>query len=386
MAIDLGSGITWLGFGLMLIAILALYNFYVGASKKVKTVANISKGVLTVVMLIVGVAGLGLIGIEQFNLRTMSFGGLTQATPITPTTPQQPLAVTGIVSVAAEKVTKTLNLFEKYNPGTEVSTEYIDVYIEEYDENTGTYSAPKDKGRYAEGSSVDFSPNDRVTLVPAVNSTVTGYYGKIDTQIVGLSGTETYAGIIADASDADQAGMTITVNNVDGTVNSASGGSNQSIGAGQVKTLSFRIDGAYEDDYSTGKVCFACEYNKTAYDEVILTSDVAGSIYPAKSRDCPPEDLSVASHKTVSSYEMDDPITSLKSITGSITVDADDSNDPGKEDLLGTDSPGEVICSIHDQDVYIDSNDNLPKIGYETEKGADVGQAIYRVNMSVHII
>lgn len=381
---DLSQPITYLWIGLVVLGLVMLYRFYIGALKKEKKVAGMGKGIIAIVMVAVALFGFTQLGtFTAWGRAPFALGTQVQVPVRQPT--QQPLQVGGVVHVAAEEVTKTMNLFEKYNPGTSVGApEYIDVYVEEYDENTGTYSAPKDLGRYAAGSSVDFSPNDRVTLVPCVNSSPTGYYGKIETQIVGLSGTETYAGVVADANSASDAGMTISVNNVDGSVNTVTAG-RQTIDAGSVKTLKFRIDGAYEDDFSTGKVCFACMYNKTAYDEIILTSDIAGQIYPAISRDCPPDDLSIPSAATIDAFEMNDPITNLKVITGSITLDADDNNNPGNDSAIVLDDKYSVVCSLHDQDVYIDSNDNLPKIGYQDEKGAEVGLHWSSVNLSVAV-
>ena len=260
-----------------------------------------------------------------------------------PTEPAVPGAVEGWCAV--EDVSVTFDAVEKYNAGNAVTGSIF------YTVNGDPYKVA------ADGSTVTMSPGDNVVAYFSLNGT--DHYATKVEDTIPCQGTYTIRGDVYKNQS-----LTITIWNTDGTVNDGSGADgNQSLSAGDVKNIAFKIEGTYETGAPYG-YRIVCEANSTAYDELDLRLDAGyGTATVAEI----PHQFNVASAKN-DAYAWDIPaIISNEEIKGKITVDVSDSNDPTPV------AANQIKCYLYDYDYFL-KDDGTFGLGVEdSDDWSDVG-------------
>lgn len=187
----------------------------------------------------------------------------------------------------------------------------------------------------ADAGTFTASPEDQITVLWA-NESKTLYYGEIGEYKVPCAGAKTFytelsqnGTLSSSLKDSDDIAL-------EGSAN------NQTLSAGDVKTLSMKLSGTYQNDFPYGFVAVV-EYNNTAIDDVILStvdgvelqSDVVLQSYSAT--------YGAVSSKKAYAVSA---INSNADLNLKVTIDADDSVNPS----VGT---ADVIVTLYPKDYFI---------------------------------
>ena len=257
------------------------------------------------VIAVVGILPLLFVSIgTQFPWLTqeINFGGNTvaiysQPSQITQTTPS------GLCAV--EDTTVTLSAFNKYTSASTSGTH-------KYRINGAPALTVSDAGTFTA------SPNDAISILWMNESN--GYYGDVSNEVVPCSGTKTFS-----QSLIQNGTQTIEVYNeesnlIDGTSN------NETLSAGDVVSLESKIKGTYQKGMPYGGV-LVVEYNKTLVDDVVV--DFGGSKVNVPVTYA----ITLSTESVTKAYSIP-ALLSNQILSGSITIDADDTNDPTDSDVL----------------------------------------------------
>lgn len=235
---------------------------------------------------------------------------------------------------------------EKFNPATKLTTAYHRFIRNGIDE-----------GLVIDKTTKTVNPGDKVEIIYGENSS-THYAGK-QSFTIPCKG-EVTTGSMPDSQAyqlyANGSSFTFRVTNEDDNlVNSNS--NDQTLGAGDVKTLALTMVGIYEDAYSPyGKICMVIEGNQSVFDDVIVGSFPKGCL--------PAQHTVSATSNSVWSYELPGLISNSE-ISTNVVIDADDTNNPADgQDLTVT---------FYDQDYFQNTNSGNMEFGYENDQNSDVG-------------
>lgn len=180
------------------------------------------------------------------------------------------------------------------------------------------------------------SPGDKVQVLWYNASTTGGYFSDVTNEVVPCAGTTTFS------DDLYQNGtVSIQVFNeegqlIDGTTN------NETLAAGDVVTLDANIKGSFQKGMPYGGVLIA-EYNTTEIDDVIADFGdgitpvpVSSNLYSIAATDHGFKGYSVPA------------ILSNQKLDGSITIDADDTTNPGSAD--------DIDLTLYQNNYFINDN------------------------------
>jgi len=199
------------------------------------------------------------------------------------------------------------------------------------------------------GSQVDVNPGDVIEFKVAPDST--SYYGAEDSITVACKP------IVRAEVEVEPIASNVqfTAWNDDGTPNSAS--NEQSLGAGEVKTLKFRLTGEYKKAYGKpGHMnVIVVAYNKTEIDDVDISGLSATSL---------PQQLNTVSGMGYKAYLIP-ALDSNEEKQYKLVIDTDDTADPTHD----------ITIYLFDVQLYA-NEDKVPTAfewGVEDEDNADVG-------------
>jgi len=361
MAIEWTSPLTWFLLVLAILSVWGIYRSWFGKLAKSDKVFGVPKSPATIFLIVI--LGFSLWGAGIFGLftttGTLGIGDVSQPG-------QQPSSVdttpapTGSTPVcAATKVSKKVKVVDTDAPGTELTGEYVDVWIAEPDGNGGYKEFEKD-GRYLSSSTFNVAPFSKLIFAPAINSTATNYYSKInEEQQTCVQGEQSgYTG------KADKvvgtANLTTTVLNTNNAQNSLA--IDQIVGVGSSRTVDVEIVGKDNQHYSSGSICMACNMPKSTIDDLIIT----GGGWSSLSNSCAIQDHGVSATDFVKAFERSTPFSgSAEVMKFDATVDSDD--------VTAIAANTAINCTWYDKDVFVNLDTGLPEVGYETERKANVG-------------
>ena len=202
---------------------------------------------------------------------------------------------------AVEDTTVTLSAIDRYTSSA-VGGQHI------YKINGEPYSTVSDKGTFTA------SPGDRLQILFGNASNGVNYFSELKSVVVPCKGT-----FPVSAELVQNGTLTIEVFNEEGNLIDSSG-ENETLSAGDVVTLTSKLKGTYQKGFPYGGI-IVVEFNNSDFDDIIV--DFGGV------KTNVPNFYTVSSTaNTVRAYEVS-PILSNQIIEGSITLDVDDSNNPG---------------------------------------------------------
>jgi len=285
-----------------------------------------TKKIMTVItVLLLGLSSLAFLGVEFLAPLNQPLA-IGEVPSEIPTIEPKPAVDTGEKLCPVEDVTITLSAQDKYTAAAAGGTH-------RYRINGAPAKTVSDTGTFTA------SPGD-VLKILWMNGSLTSYFSKVDTFTVPCVGTKTfYTEVVNNGS------LTTNVWNEEGDLIDSSG-TNETLDAGDVASLDFEIKGAYQKEFPYGLV-LVLEYNKTTIDDVVIEDELANEL----------EEVSIPQIYTTS-YGVDSatkayllpPIISNAKFKGTITLDADDSNDPG----TGTD--GDIAFTYYPRNYFINED------------------------------
>lgn len=226
-----------------------------------------------------------------------------------------------------------------------------------------------DRGLSLDGATLGVNPGDEVAIYWAENDS--NYYAAKQEFTVPCAGMVT-AGEMPDSNAYklyyNGTGPAIRIYNTnDGNVNTgtatcAEGASNQSLDAGDVKTLKFEMDGQYQKAFSPyGNMIVVAEGNKSVYDELKL-----GSFEKVAT---PDQHTLQNADAQAWTYKLPNLISNA-ALSTNLVIDVDDSTAPySTAGVTGH----RITLSFYDEDWYQNSDTGKMEYGVETNRDADVG-------------
>lgn len=163
----------------------------------------------------------------------------------------------------------------------------------------------------ADGGTFTASPYDVIGVAFGAGNTT--YFTKMVTEEIKCVGTQT----ISTTMYQNASGAVIRVFNEEGNLITSS--EHETVGAGDVVTLSMDITGHFEKGVPHGGLCIA-EYNSTAFDDAII--ELGGSKTSVPDFYTTSDQYHKAKAYTIPAF------LSSKKISGTITLDADDTVNP----------------------------------------------------------
>jgi len=225
-----------------------------------------------------------------------------------------------------EDTTVTLSAIDKYTAVATGGTH-------RYRINGAPAKTVSDAGTFAA------SPGDTLEIL-WYNESNNVYYGAVDTVVIPCAGTKTYS-----AELAKNGTLTISVWNEEGVLID-SAGNNETLAAGDVVSLDMELKGQYQRDIPYGMVA-VIEYNKTAIDDVVIAGEAGNEL----ESDAVPQAFSITygSAAATKAYLFPAVISNAK-WKGTITIDADDSVNPGES------NGGDIKITLYPRDYYINED------------------------------
>jgi len=249
---------------------------------------------------------------------------------------------------------------KKYVVTTAVTTEHHRIYVNGVD-----------KGLKIDGTTMDVSYKDKVTVVYAENSST--YYAAKQDFVVPCVKTFSTAD---DALDGDKfllldeianTSITITFFNDDETVNTLT--NNQTIGASDQVVMRGKFKYAAKSGWSPyGKTYLSFKYNNTAYDEIIVSAVTSGmTVTEADTPNVRETTTPAASGYSWKTYTIPG-VDAKDAVTQEIliNIDSDDTANP-------TGLEGHIEVYMDDEDYYQLSTSPSEEFGVETDLDGDVG-------------
>jgi hypothetical protein len=202
----------------------------------------------------------------------------------------------------------------------------------------------------ADKGTATLSPGDQVEVLWENGSAIVGYFSGVKTESVPCKGTWT-------VSDSLYSNGTVTLEVYNEEGNKIDGANNETLSAGDVVTLEAKVKGTYQKGIPYGGV-IVVEYNKTAYDDVII--DFGGNQISV-----PPFYTATTNYQT-KAYSVP-AILSNQILDGKVTIDVDDAQDP--VDLSGADT---LNMTFYPYNYYIDENQGGAFMGPAVSDEKDV--------------
>jgi len=167
-----------------------------------------------------------------------------------------------------------------------------------------------------DGSTLTASPGDVIEVL-YYNGSTTGYFSAYEKYTVPCSGTKTfYTTLVNNGS------LTTQVWNEEGDLIDSSG-NNETLAAGDVVSLDMKVKGEYKKEFPYGLV-LVVEYNKTTIDDVVVNLGGTNLVETEV-----PESYSATYGSDSAKVAFDVPaVISNEILSGTVTIDADDSEDP----------------------------------------------------------
>ena len=346
----------------VLIAVLALVSLLAVFRTKGKTVAGIPKGLSYIVLL--AIAGLV---IWQAGFFTGVAPGVIPPVSIVQTTTQ---ATSGTSStsvcpagVIVDKTTITLSAQDEY---TSISTGGT----HRYRINGNPALTVADAGTFTA------SPGDIVEVLffNESKSGASNYFGVSKKVPVECKGSQT---ISAKLSTNGTVAPTINIFNEEGNIVEGSGGSsaeNETLGAGDVVSLKVEFKPTFQTGFPSGAVLIF-EYGQAVYDDVKVS---IGGVDLTKTGVPTSYTRRYVNNNTVA-YEFP-PTKSLETVTATITIDVDDTNNPtaagGAENIPITFIPKNVFVNDDLGGSYsgpsVEDEDSVPTFRHATRTNITV--------------
>ena len=204
----------------------------------------------------------------------------------------------------------------------------------------------------ADAGTFTASPGDILNIL-WMNASLASNFGKVDTLTVPCSGTKTFS-----TSIANNGTLTWSAWNEEGLLIDTAG-SNETLAAGDVITLTAELKGQYQKDFTHG-LTLVVEYNKSAIDKIVIANSNGVELGSGivLQTDAP----TLGADSTRIAYLVPPVISNVK-WEGTITIDADDTYDP--DDCGSNDLGGDILLRFYGNNYYID----------EDEAGAFTGPA-----------
>lgn len=289
---------------LLIVGLLALF-------RKEKKVAGVSKGLFSILV----IGGVFLIAMQAGWLLSWGISPLTgvgealpiAATVVTPTANQP----SGSVACTVDTTTVTLSAVDKY---TSVAA--------------GGYHRYKLAGAaaavVADAGTFTASPGQKLEVLWS-NASTTGYFSKVATYTIPCSGTYTPTEGNSPIQLVNNGSLTTRIFNSNGVLIDGAA-TNQSLSAGDVKSLKMEIEGSYQKDIPYGVIAVV-EFNKTSIDDVVLSNRATG--VELVSANVPQVDATTLGTESSRKAYLIDSISSNAIQEFTVTLDADDSVTPG---------------------------------------------------------
>lgn len=266
-----------------------------------KTVAGMNKTlvIFVSVALVIGALYMSNVGTLMGMAPAFSIGGTGVETPAT----QDGGGVPAGCYTATSGTSVTLAASDEYTSAAVAGTH-------RYRVNGGAALTVADAGSFTA------SPGDKLQVL-WTNANLTNYFAAVDNLLVPCS--PTYQPVKTLARNGT---ITTRVWNTDGDL-IANAAVNQTLVAGDIKTLKMEIEGAYQRGLPYGVVA-VFEYNKTSLDDVILQSN--GVEIPSTS--IPQSDSPILGVESARKGYLIPAISSNAIQTYAVTIDADDTFNP----------------------------------------------------------
>lgn len=318
-------------------------------SRKEKKVAGINKALVGIIG--VGLA-VGLVAMQMGYLTGIGLSPLAAGVPGVPVTPTVQLTPTGICAV--EDTTVTLSATDK-------ATTTATGGSHKYRVNGAPALTVSDAG------TLTASPGDTLSIMWFNNSARGAYFSDISTEVVPCAGTKTFSKeLIANGT------LTINVFNEEGNQIDTVG-ENETVAAGEVVTLDANIKGTYQKGLAHGGI-MVVEWNNTRFDDVIISlGGVEVSVPRVYS-------ITYGTTSSVKAYSIPAIIPTAEGVDkleGSITINADDSKDPGVYD--------DIYLELFDNNYYINEDTGGSYDGPDVEDEDDVRTRSNSATRTIHV-
>jgi hypothetical protein len=287
-----------------------------------KKVAGVSKGIASLVLFVAAFLVLmqsGLlvgVGVSPFDSDDDANTPFSVTTTTTSNTPTGGISLPDCVGI--EDTTVTLSAEDAYTSASTGGTH-------RYKLNGGPALTISDAG------TLTASPGDQLQILWG-NATSVSYLGDVTTTTVKCAGTHTISKKLYQNGT-----VTIRVFNEEG--NLISDPENETLTNGDIVNLKIEMQGQFQRGLPWGGVIIA-EYNKSTIDDVVI--DVGGQETSAPSIYA----ITLAAESSTKAYTVP-PMLSNALLTGTVVVDADDSNDPagGSDDIILTFYPNDYFIN-----------------------------------------
>jgi hypothetical protein len=206
-------------------------------------------------------------------------------------------------------------------PGATSCAEDTTVTLSSQDAYTSTASGGRHRYRIngvpsltvADGGTFTASPGDRLQVLWMENNSVDGIFSVLTNEVIPCAGTKTFT-----VNTYRNGTISLDIFNQEGNLIDNSTSENETLGAGDLVTLSARVRGTYQRGVPYGGIIVA-EYDTTFYDDVIL--QFGGSSVAVPTAYAP-----IKSNNRTIAYEIP-ALFSNDVVTGSIVLDVG-STDP----------------------------------------------------------
>ena len=252
-------------------------------------------------------------------------------------------------SCAKEDVTVSLSGVDAFNPGTATGGSHLYRQISASSGKAGAVTKVQNTGTFtaAPGNTLEI-----LWFNTSVGSDNGNFYAKKESVVVPCEDPLELKGELY-----DNATVTVRVFNEEG--NLISSPENETLGAGDVVTLKSEQQGSFKDAIPYGGVCVA-EANTSNYDDIVL--DFGG-----KKTTTPGFYTNANANSKTWAYTIA-AITGTQTIPGTITIDVDDTNNPG-------DADSDITLNCYSLSPYHDSDtDEFVDPAVENEDETQVGQ------------
>jgi|TARA_R100000501_G_scaffold18485_1_gene39363 hypothetical protein len=292
----------------------------------------------TTQLLIIGVLVVGLWGMGAFD-RFLGTQAAVGADGTTTTT------IAGLPAcIGIDKTTVTLSATDKFDGTISVNGNH------QYKINGGRATT------VADGGTFDASPADEIKILWAQgnNSGSSVYLNSFEEVTVPCAGTKTYSdGLLRNGT------ITSRVFNEEGNLvgdatigfDTTASTENETLATGDVVTLPYELQGTFERGQYANGGCVVADYNQSAYDDVIVDFDSGND------RVTTPDFFTVrATGFKAKTYSIP-PIESNAKLTGSITIDSDDSLNPSGNGAVNS-AGGDIVLHYFPNEHRLNSQTN----------------------------
>ena len=264
------------------------------------------RGAIDATWVIIFLLAAGLFGIGAFD----RFLGTQATADGTPTaTGNQNIQIQGLPScIGVDKNTVTLSATDFYDSTVNINGNH------QYKINGGAAKTVTNGGTF------DASPEDKLLVLWGQGnaSGTVAYLNSFKEYIVPCSGTKTFSeGLYRNGT------VTSRIFNEEGNLIDDLT-ENETLAAGDLVSLRYELEGTFERGQFANGGCVIVEYNTSSYDNVLVKYDKLGA---EKKIDTPDYFTVHATGFNAKTYEVP-PFVSNEKLTGSITIDVDNSNNP----------------------------------------------------------